>query len=151
MPKLDLDRIDRGRAPAEWGDVSWLPLGAAGGLTQYGVALETLGPGARSSDRHWHEREDEFVYVVSGTVTLVEDSGETGLGPGAAAAFPAGHPVGHCLENRGSVAVVYLIAGTWAAADRVHYTTRDRIRIRDAGGERLIRRDGTPLAEGNAE
>jgi uncharacterized cupin superfamily protein len=75
-------------------------LGDALGLSNFGVNLVTLEPGAASSQRHWHSREDEFVYVLDGDLTLVTEAGETVLGPGMAAGFPAGKPDGHCLVNR---------------------------------------------------
>ena len=56
--------------------------------------------GRRSSQRHWHENEDEFVYMLEGEVVLCEDGGETVLKPGDAAAWKAGVPNGHCLINR---------------------------------------------------
>ncbi len=56
-------------------------LGDPLGLTQFGVNLVTLGPGSWSSQRHWHENEDEFIYVLEGEVSLVTDEGETGFAP----------------------------------------------------------------------
>ena len=75
-------------------------LGDPLGLTQFGVNLATLRAGGWSSQRHWHENEDEFVYVLEGEMTLVTDVGETVLRPGMAAGFPAGNPDGHHLINR---------------------------------------------------
>ena len=74
-------------------------LGDAGGLTQFGVNLTTLEPGAISALRHWHSREDEFVYVLSGELTLIADEGEELLGPGVAVAFPAGEANAHQLAQ----------------------------------------------------
>jgi uncharacterized cupin superfamily protein len=90
----------RGREKRALGD----PLG----LTQFGVNLVTLPPGNWSSQRHWHANEDEFVYIVEGEVTLVTDAGETILGPGMTAGFPAGGADGHHLINRSDKPVVYL-------------------------------------------
>src|SRR5262245_63272841 len=75
-------------------------LSDAFGLSQFGVNLLELPPGAWSSQRHWHEREDEFVYVLDGEVTLVTDAGATTLTPGMVAGFRAGEPNGHHLVNR---------------------------------------------------
>jgi uncharacterized cupin superfamily protein len=75
-------------------------LGDAAGLTQFGVNLLRLPPGAWSSQRHWQTASDEFVYVLSGEVTLVTDTGSEVLGAGDAAGFRAGDPDGHCLQNR---------------------------------------------------
>ena len=76
-------------------------LGLAAGLSQFGVNLLELGPGAWSSQRHWHAHEDEFVYVVRGPVVLVTDAGEIVLDTGDCAGFKAGEPDGHHLQNRG--------------------------------------------------
>jgi hypothetical protein len=78
-----------GRA-AEYGAFECLRYSDAGGLTQYGAYVETLMPGSRSSERHWHEKEDELLYVISGEATVVEDDGAHVLHPGDAACWPAG-------------------------------------------------------------
>jgi uncharacterized cupin superfamily protein len=75
-------------------------LGDAAGLSQFGVNLLRLPPGAWSSQRHWHTREDEFVCVLSGEVVLVTDGEEEVLRAGDSAGFPAGDTNGHCLQNR---------------------------------------------------
>ena len=117
----------------------------AGGLTQFGAFVETLEPGSRSSDRHWHEGEDEFAFVLSGEVALVEDAGETVLRPGDAAAWPAGVANGHQLVNRSEAPASYLIVGTRAQDDRVHYSELDKISLKRSGVVSRTRRDGTPL------
>ena len=83
-------------------------LGDPLGLSQFGVNLVTLAHGSWSSQRHWHTNEDEFIYVLEGEVTLVTDGGETLLGPGMAAGFPAGKPDGHHLINRSGRPARYL-------------------------------------------
>ena len=107
MPKLDLTRVPEKTGsiyPAPYAEQMAgrrsLRLGQAGGLTQFGVNLVTLDPGARSSLRHWHQNEDEFVMVTEGLLMLVQDGGETLMGPGECAAFPAGDRDGHCFVNR---------------------------------------------------
>lgn len=121
-------------------------LGDIAGLTQFGVHLERLYPGARSSLRHWHAHEDELVYVLEGRVTLVEDVA-TELGPGEAAAWRAGDPVGHRLENRGDAPAVYLVVGTRAAHDVIHYPDDDLVTTRDGARRRYARADGTLIKE----
>lgn len=117
----------------------------AGGLTQFGHKVETLGPGCASSNRHWHEEEDEMAYVLSGEVTLVEDDGETALRPGDAACWRAGSPTAHHLVNRSDGPASYLVVGTRSANDTVHYTEVDELFTRrDSVGVRT-RRDGSPL------
>jgi uncharacterized cupin superfamily protein len=87
-------------------------LGDAAGLTQFGVNLTRLSPGAWSSQRHWHTVEDEFVYVLEGTLTLVTDSGEEILRAGDCAGFKAGTPDGHHLQNRSDRDALFLEIGT---------------------------------------
>ena len=120
-------------------------LGDAAGLTQFGVYIETLAPGSASSLRHWHEREDEFVYVLSGTVMLVEDDGEVPLGPGDAAGWAANSGVGHCLVNRSDAPASYLVVGTRAVHEVVHYPEHDLRYSRDETGRGYTRRDGSAL------
>ena len=119
-------------------------LSEAGGLTQFGANLEVLSPGGRSALPHWHAEEDEFVYVIEGTVTLTEGDTETVLSPGAAACFRAGDPAGHCLENRGNRDATYLVVGTRSARDRVTYPRHDRVLIRDGDARRFETMDGKP-------
>jgi uncharacterized cupin superfamily protein len=118
-------------------------LGDAAGLTQFGVNLLTLPPGAWSSQRHWHTVEDEFVYVVEGEVVLVTDAGEELLKAGDCAGFPAGAPDGHHLQNRSNrVATVLEVGSRRPADDEVFYSDIDmRAPKGDVG---YVHRDGTP-------
>lgn len=126
------------------GPFSELTLGDQAGLTQFGVHLERLPPGSRSSFRHWHETEDEFVYVIDGELVLIEET-ETPLQAGDAAAWRAGSPVGHCLENRSRQTATILLVGTKAKAGVVHYPDYDLVMRHDESGRRFSRGDGTPL------
>lgn len=121
-------------------------LGDAGGLTQFGVNLTRLKPGAASALRHWHATEDEFVFVIEGEMSLIEDTGETTLKAGEAAAFPAGAPNGHHLVNRSAKDAVYLEIGTRTTADRVTYTEPhiDLVAIDSDGVTRFVRKNGAP-------
>ncbi|MBW0156741.1 cupin domain-containing protein [Sedimentimonas flavescens] len=143
-------QIDRG-TPAQaaaLGQFEALLYSDSGGLTQFGAFVETLEPGARSSDRHWHEEEDEFLYMLSGEATVIEDAGEAAIGPGDACCWPAGVANGHHLENRSDAPCSYLVVGTRKTSDVVHYSTIDKILIRENGARRLVRRDGSPFVEG---
>jgi uncharacterized cupin superfamily protein len=119
-------------------------LGDAAGLSQFGVNLLRLPPGAWSSQRHWHTGEDEFVYVLSGEVVLVTDGGEEVLGAGDAAGFPAQDTNGHCLQNRSDRDAQVLEIGTRVAGDVGYYSDIDM--VAPAGGKPAVytRRDGTP-------
>ncbi len=100
-------------------------LGDAAGLTQFGVNLCTLPPGAWSSQRHWHTREDELIYVVAGEVTLVTDAGEEILHAGDAAGFKAGDENGHSFQNRSNADVVLMEIGTRISDDVAWYSDID--------------------------
>lgn len=102
-----------------------------GGLTQFGAFVQVLAPGTRSSIKHWHASEDELVLVLDGQVTVIEGEAEHLLGPGDAAAFPHGRPVGHYLCNRSASPVTCMIVGTRAQTDQITYPDHDRIMHRD--------------------
>src|SRR5262245_24334580 len=106
MPKIDITRApDRNASkyPPPFDEplahAKRKLLGQAAGLADFGVNLLTLPPGAWSSQRHWHDRADEFVYVIAGEVVLVTDAGEAKLKPGDCAGFKKGEPDGHHLVN----------------------------------------------------
>lgn len=87
-------------------------LGEAEGLSQFGANKVTLPPGAWSSQRHWHTEEDEFIYIISGYPTLVDDDGPQQLAPGDCTAHPAGESNGHHMKNDTEDDVVFLVIGT---------------------------------------
>lgn len=120
------------------------PLGDAVGLSQFGVNLVTLAPGVWSSQRHWHQNEDEFVYVLEGTPTLVTDAGETILSPGMAAGFPAGRRDGHHLINKTDTPVVYLEVGTRAPSEYAEYSDIDMVVRRDGKTFAYAHKNGEP-------
>jgi uncharacterized cupin superfamily protein len=113
-----------------------------GGLSQFGAFVEELPPGSSSGHRHWHDTEDEMVYVLSGELVLVEDT-ETPLHAGDTACWPAGTAIGHRLDNRSATAATYLVIGTRAERDIIHYTDHDLITHKDGAARRYLRRDGT--------
>ena len=152
MPKLNLSDIALRTGStyppphdAEMAGRSSQRLDAAGGLTQFGANLVHLDPGAKSSLRHWHEREDEFLMVTEGQLTLIEDDGETPLAPGDCAAFPANAPNGHHLVNRSAGRASFLVVGTKSAIERAHYCDIDMRADMRNGNIQFSRRDGTPL------
>jgi uncharacterized cupin superfamily protein len=120
-------------------------LGNAAGLDQFGVNLTRLKPGSASALRHWHENEDELVYVLEGELILVENDGETAMRPGDAAGFKAGVANGHHFVNRSQSDAVYLEIGTRAKRERAHYPDLDLTAVKDEQGYRYTREDGTPL------
>lgn len=115
MPKIDLDAVPQSNAtgypapfdaPVEgrW----WRRLAPAGGLTLMGASHVVLKPGAWSSQRHWHDDEDELVVMLSGEAVLIEDGGETILRAGDVAAWPAGAENGHHMVNRSDADCVFI-------------------------------------------
>lgn len=148
--------IDKAACPVKTGSIypepyaammkgrSSLRLGEAGGLTQFGVNLVTLAPGALSSLRHWHEAEDEFVMVTEGECTLIQDGGETPMRPGDCAAFPAGDRDGHHFANRTDRPAQFLVIGSKAPRETAHYCDHDLVVEIEAGTARFYHRDGAP-------
>ena len=119
-------------------------LGNAVGLNQFGVNLTRLKPGAWSSQRHWHELEDEMIYMLEGEVVLCEDGGETVLKPGDAAGWKANGGIGHCLINRSNRDAVFLEIGTRAPSDRVVYSDIDMRLERNEQDRRYMHKSGEP-------
>jgi len=118
-------------------------LGDIAGLTQFGVNLLRLPPGAWSSQRHWHTAEDEFVFVVEGEVVLVTDDGQETLRAGDCAGFKANESNGHHLQNRSQSDAVVLEIGSRSDRDGVFYSDID-MRV-EPGSDRYVRRDGSPI------
>jgi uncharacterized cupin superfamily protein len=119
-------------------------LGDAAGLTQFGVNLLRLPPGAWSSQRHWHVGEDEFVCVLSGEVVLVTNDGDEILKAGDCAGFKAGDKNGHCLQNRSADEAQVLEIGTRVeGGDTAYYPECDLV----ARGGGYTHRDGTPYQD----
>ena len=154
MPKIDIETAPRASgssypAPhdAACAGRHSVRLGTAGGLRRIGVNLVTLAPGAWSSQRHWHDGEDEFVYIIEGEVVLVEDGGETLLRAGDCAAFPAGVRDGHHLQNRSNAPARFLAVSDRNPADSGGYSDIDMVFEGDrySGLGRFLRRDGTPF------
>src|SRR6478736_4855274 len=152
MPKIDISSIKIESStgyPAPFRDAvagrSRQRLGNVVGLDQFGVNLTRLKPGSQSSQRHWHETEDELIYVLEGEVVLCENEGETVLKPGDAAAWKAGVPNGHCLVNRSARDAVFIEVGTRAAAERAHYSDIDMMVERGDKGARYTRKNGEPF------
>lgn len=153
MAKLDLTAV-----PVKTGSIypepyasmmagrSSLRLGDAGGLTQFGVNLVRLAPGALSSLRHWHLHEDEFVMITEGECVLVQDAGETVMRVGDCAAFPAGNTDGHQFINRTEAPVVFLVIGSKASAEVASYSDVD-MQVHIGGGKaRFTHKDGSDWA-----
>lgn len=120
-------------------------LGDAFGLSQFGVNLLELAPGTWSSQRHWHEQQDEFVYVLEGEAVLVTDEGETVLRPGMVAGFRAGSGNGHHLVNRSDKTVRVLEVGTRTTEEVAHYSDIDMMVRDNADGSVYFTKDGRPL------
>jgi uncharacterized cupin superfamily protein len=117
------------------------------GLTQFGVNLLRLPPNQWSSQRHWHTKTDEFVYVLSGEVVLVTDKGEEVLRAGDAAGFKAGDANGHCLQNRSNEDALVLQVGTRISDDGAYYPDIDLVYPPEGKPAIYTRRDGTPYTD----
>jgi uncharacterized cupin superfamily protein len=154
MPKIDVARVQAivgSKYPKPFDEPCRARerrrLGDGAGLTQFGVNLLRLEPGAWSSQRHWHTHEDEFVYVLSGEVWLVSDAGEELLRAGDCAGFKAGVRDGHHLQNRSTKDAVLLEIGSRDDRDSGEYPDIDMIFKAgrySGGGLGFAHKDGKP-------
>jgi uncharacterized cupin superfamily protein len=147
MPKLDLESIEqtsRTGYPAPYAEAMagrlYRRLAPTAGLEDFGASHVVLRPGGISSQRHWHEDEDELVVMIAGEAVLVEEEGETPLQAGDIAAFPKGVPNGHHLVNRSDADCVFVAIGK-PAAGHCHYPDID-LHIHGSSG-RFTRKDGS--------
>jgi uncharacterized cupin superfamily protein len=152
-----LAKIDTSKVPVKSGSIypppyaamvagrSSLRLGEVAGLTQFGVNLVTLQPGAMSSLRHWHLHEDEFVMVTEGECVMVVDEGETLMQVGDCAGFPAGSGNGHHFFNRTDRPARFLVIGSKAPVEVVTYSDIDLVLTAGAGKADFTLKDGTPF------
>jgi uncharacterized cupin superfamily protein len=118
MPKINLEAIPQTNATgypppfaAEVQERWYRRLSPDAGLTDFGVSHCVLKPGAWSSQRHWHDGEDEFLVMLSGEAVLVEDAGRTILKPGDCAAWPKGNTNGHHLINESNADCAFIVVG----------------------------------------
>lgn len=151
MSKIDIDRV-----PVKTGSIypepfasqmagrSSLRLGDAGGLTQFGANMVILQPGAKSSLRHWHQNEDEFVMVVSGICTLVDDTGETHMHAGDCAAFPAGRENAHHFINQTTEEARFFVVGSRKNPEYATYPDDDLKVAVENGTATFTHHDGRP-------
>jgi len=150
MPKIDLSTM-----PLKTGSIypapydgemagrSSIRVGRGGGLTQFGANIVILEPGAKSSLRHWHEKEDEFVMIMDGVCTLVDESGAQDMHPGECATFPAGDANGHHFINESAEVAKFLVIGTSNPSEKAHYSDVDLVvEIKD-GAPVFTHRDGS--------
>ena len=154
MPKIDQSQVPLNEGtkypPPHDGPCrqrSWLRLGDAAGLTQFGVSLVRVPPGTWSSQRHWHSYEDEFVWVTEGEVVLVTDDGEETLRAGDCAGFKGGVTNGHHFQNRSGRDAVLLTVGTRDDRDHGEYSDIDmkfKAGRYYAGTGGYTRKDDTP-------
>ena len=148
MPKLNLQAIasaNRTGYPTAYAQAvegRWVKrLATAAGLQDFGASHVTLKPGAWSSQRHWHEEEDELVIMLAGEAVLVDDNGRTLMKPGDIAVFPKGDGNGHHLINESNVECAFVAIGR-PPQGACHYPDID---MQYSGATNYTRRDGSPL------
>jgi uncharacterized cupin superfamily protein len=124
-------------------------LSQTGGLTQIGIYLQTLAPGASTGEGHWHSAEDEFLYVTEGIATVIDDDGAHDLHPGDAAVWRAGVPNPHHVTNRTDAPCRYIIAGSRIARDICTYPASGRRQINADTTWEILDRDGNRLKGGD--
>jgi uncharacterized cupin superfamily protein len=147
MPKLDLDKIEQTNRTgypepfaSEMAGRFYRRLAPASGLADFGVSHVVLKPGGISSQRHWHEGEDEFVVMLVGEAVLIENEGERLMKPGDCAAFPKGIANGHHLVNRSAADCVFIAVGGPGISD-CHYPDID-LHL-DGANSRFVHKDRT--------
>jgi uncharacterized cupin superfamily protein len=147
MPKLDLDALEQTNRTgypepfaAQMRKRLYRKLAAPAGISDFGISHVVLQPGGISSQRHWHEGEDEFLVMLGGEAILVEDEGEALLRAGDCAAFPKGFANGHQLVNRSEADCTFVVVGKFAASD-CHYPDIDLHLDAATGG--YTRKDGS--------
>jgi uncharacterized cupin superfamily protein len=148
MPKVDLDAIPQTNAtgyPPAYADVVqgrlYRRLAPAAGIADFGVSHVTLLPGAWSSQRHWHEGEDEFLVMLAGEAVLIDDRGRTPLKAGDCVAYPKADGNGHHVINEGDTDCVFVVVGRPSTTD-CHYPDIDM--HLDGATQQICRKDGTP-------
>ena len=152
MPKIDLDtaKVFQGSGypepyASQMGDRTFQLLGVTAGLTEFGVDLVTLQPGATSSLRHWHSAQDEFAMIVEGELTLVEDDGKQTVRPGDCIGWPKNSGNGHHLKNHSGQIAKFLVVGTKTTPDICTYSDVDLEYHNEGETGRYTRRGGAPL------
>jgi uncharacterized cupin superfamily protein len=150
MPKIDIHAIESSNESSypepyatQMAGRYYQHIGDAAGLTQLGVNIVTMQPNAVSSLRHWHSGEDEFVWVISGELVLVQNDGETVLRAGEAAGFKADDPDGHHFLNRSGAVASFLVIGTRVENDTCTYPDVDLINHSEGARSWFTLRDGT--------
>ena len=122
------------------------PLGDFFGIVNFGVNITVVAPNSVSALRHSHSKQDEFVYVLAGQLTLQTDMGRVELSPGMAAGFRAGSGNAHRLVNESSSEAVYLEVGDRTQGDEVTYPDDDLAARLVGGSWQFTHKDGTPYA-----
>jgi uncharacterized cupin superfamily protein len=150
MPKVDLEKIEqvnRTGYPSPFDkDVEgrwYRRIAPSTGLTDFGASHVTLRPGAWSSQRHWHEGEDELLVILSGEAVLIEDHGRTTLRSGDIAAWPKATGVGHHLVNESEDDCTFLVIGGGTNTGG-GYSDIDMLFTAD---NRYVHKDGSPYPE----
>ncbi len=131
MPKVNLDEIPQTNATgypsvyaAEVQGRWYRRMGPVSGITDFGVSHVVLKPGAWSGQRHWHEGEDEFLVMLKGTGTLVDNEGRTIIVAGDCVAYPKGDRNGHHVVNESETDIVFVVVGKPSQTD-CHYPDID--------------------------
>ena len=147
MPRIDLENLEqtnRTGYPEPFDrDVAgrwYRRLAPPSGLTDFGVSHVVLKPGAWSSQRHWHDGEDEFLVMLEGEAMLIEDEGRTTLSAGDCAAWAKGSTNGHHLVNESEKDCAFIVVGGGTNTGG-GYSDIDMMFTTDG---RYVHKDGTP-------
>lgn len=152
MPKIDINALPwrtgssyPGKLTDEVRGRSHKGLGDPNGITQYGVNFVRIEPGAKSSLRHYHMQQDEFVIITEGACTLIDNDGEHPMSVGDCAAFPAGDENGHHFVNTTDAPAMFLVVGTRTEHETAYYSDMNMMVKFGPDGAKFTRKDGSPL------
>lgn len=119
-------------------------LGDYFGLTNFGINLTELKPGAMSALKHHHLTQDEFIYILTGTATLILGNDEFLMQPGDCFGFEKARGIGHQLLNKTSQTLTYLEIGDRSPNDKAEYPDDDLMAISEKNGSwSFLHKDGS--------
>jgi uncharacterized cupin superfamily protein len=97
--------------------------------------------------RHWHVNQDEFVIIVEGTVTLIDDDGEHQLHAGDCAGFKAGDANGHHIINKSDEVAILFEIGTRTDIETAYYADHDLMVTKMGGDYHFTTKNGEKLPD----
>lgn len=117
-------------------------LGDYFGIQNFGINLTELAPQSISALKHYHLKQDEFIYIVAGNPTLIFGDKKFTMTPGDCFGFKAGEKIGSQLQNNTDEIVIYLEVGDRTSGDLVEYPDDDLIAEDTESGWKFMHKNG---------